>query len=187
MSRGQSTQTFNTASAQNAANFNNAQSALGSAQNDIGDYQNQLASFVSGNPYQAGGEYDRTINQGLTNVSDAGSNSLQGALQSQTLRTGQNSAANAATAASAAEQNTRNLSSNLASAQQQRIAGEAGYNQAALQASAVPAQMESSLYGTAGSQGNQELGTAEGAAQNPSFWDQVGSGIAGGLGKAIGK
>lgn len=187
MSRGQSTQTFNTAASENAANFGNAQNALGAAQNDIGSYQNQLASFVSGNPYQAGGEYDRTINQGLTNVSDSGANSLQGALQSQALRTGQNSAANAATAASAAAQNTRNLSSDLASAQQQRIAGQAGYNQAALQASAVPAQMESSLYGAAGGQGNQELGTEEGAAQTPSFWDQVGSSIAGGLGKAIGK
>ena len=56
MSRGQSTQAFNTASSQNATNFGNAQSAEGAAQNDIGQYQNQLASFVSGNPYTAGGE-----------------------------------------------------------------------------------------------------------------------------------
>jgi hypothetical protein len=185
MSRGQSTQAFNTASSQNATNFGNAQSAEGAAQNDIGQYQNQLASFVSGNPYTAGGEYDQTINAGLANTSDAGSNSLRGALQSQALRTGQNSAADAATAASNAQQNTRNLSSDMASAQQQRINSEAGYNQEALGASAQPAQMESSLYGTSGSQGNQELGTEEGAAQTPSFWDTLGSSFAGGLGKGL--
>ncbi len=186
MSRGQSTQTFDTAASQNAANFGNAQNAFGAAQNDIGNYQGQLASFVSGNPYTKGGEYDQTINQGLTNVSDAGSNSLQGALQSQALRTGQNSAADAATAASSAQQNTRNLSRDLASAQQQRIAGEAGYNQAALSASAVPAQQEAALYGSAGSQANQELGTEEGASQTPSFWDTVGNNFGGAAGKTLG-
>jgi hypothetical protein len=186
MSRGQSTQAFNTASSENATNFGNAQSAFGSAENDIGNYENQLSSFVSGNPYTQGGEYDQTINQGLTNVSDAGANALKGALQSQALRTGQNSAADAATAASAAEQNTRDLSSDLASAQQQRIADETGYNQAALQASAVPAEMESSLFGSSGNQANEELGTEENAARTPSFWDQVGSGLASGIGRAVG-
>lgn len=186
MSRGQSTQTYNTASSQNAANFGNAQSAYGTAQNDVGNYQKQLAQFVSGNPYVKGGEYDQTINQGLTNVSDAGANSLQGALQSQAMRTGQNSAANAATASAAAQQNTRNLSGDLASAQQQRISSEAAYNQAALGASAIPAQMEAGLYGTASGAGNQELGTQAGAAQTPSFWDQLGGSLAGSLGKAVG-
>src|SRR5580692_8695960 len=135
MSRGQSTQAFNTAANENATDFGNAQSAFGNTENAIGNYNNQLASFVSGNPYTQGGEYDQTINAGLANTSNAGSNSLKGALQSQALRTGQNSAADAATAASAANTNTQNLSGNLASAQQQRISDEAGYNQTALSAS----------------------------------------------------
>lgn len=184
MSRAQSTQAFNTAGGENAANFGNSQNAFGQAQNDIGNYQNQLAQFVSGNPYAAGGEYDRTINQGLTNVSDAGSNSLKGALQSQALRTGQNSAADAATAASAAEQNTRDLAGNLAAAQQQRIGDEAAYNQSALQASALPAEMQNSLYGTSGNLANSALASETEAAKTPSFWDQVGSSIAGGPGRA---
>ncbi len=101
MSRGQSTTAFNTASSQNASNFGNAQNAEGAAQSDIGEYQNQLAKFVSGNPYTKGGEYDQTINTGslptlpmLAQIRD-----LSGLLQSQALRTGQNSAADAATAA----------------------------------------------------------------------------------------
>ena len=78
MSRGQSTQAFNTASNENATDFGNAQSAFGSTENAIGNYNNQLAKFVSGNPYTKGGEYDQTINTGLANVSDAGANSLAG-------------------------------------------------------------------------------------------------------------
>ncbi|HEV2274433.1 MAG TPA: hypothetical protein VGR96_09720 [Acidobacteriaceae bacterium] len=186
MSRGQSSQTYNTASSQNATNFGNAQNAFGQSQNDIAGYQNQLAQFVSGNPYVKGGEFDRTINQGLANTSDAGANSLQGALQSQSLRTGQNSAADAATAAAGAQQNTRDLSASLANAQQGRINSEAQYNQAALGASAVPAEMESGLYGSSGSQGNQELNTAAGAAQTPSFWDTLGSSFGGSAGKTFG-
>jgi hypothetical protein len=147
MSRGQSTQAFNTASNENAADFGNAQSAFGSTEDAIGNYNNQLAKFVSGNPYTQGGEYDQTINTGLSNVSDAGANSLAGALQAQARRTGQNSAADAATAAAGAQQNTRDLSGDLAAAQQKRIAGEAGYNQAALGASAVPINANQSLYG----------------------------------------
>src|ERR1700677_2511918 len=132
MSRGQSTQAFNTAANENATDFGNAQTAFGNTENAIGNYNNQLASFVSGNPYTAGGEYDQTINTGLANVSDAGANSLAGALQSQARRTGQNRPPESPTAPPAAQQNTRNLSSDLAQAQQSRIAGEAGYNQAAL-------------------------------------------------------
>jgi hypothetical protein len=185
ISRGQATQAFNTASSENATNFGNSQSAFGDTQNDIGDYKSQLAKYISGNPYQSGGEYASTINSGLSNASDAGSNSLKGSLQAQSLRTGQNSAAGLATAASGAEANTRNLSSSLASADQQRINSEAGYNAQALSATAEPISAESSLYGTAGSQGDQQLGTEEGAAQTPSFWDEVGSGVAKGLGGAL--
>lgn len=185
MSRGQSTQAFNTASDQNKTDFSNAQSAFGDTENSIGNYNNQLAKFVSGNPYTPGGEYDQTINTGLANVSDAGANSLKGALAETALRTGQNSASNAATAASAAQQNTRDLSSNLATAQQQRIAGETGYNQQALSATATPISANQALYGTSTGAGNSALSTEEGAAKTPSFWDEVGEGVAGGLGGAL--
>jgi hypothetical protein len=183
MSRGQSNQAFNTASNENATDFGNAQSAYGSTEDAIDNYNNQLAKFVSGNPYTPGGEYDQTINTGLANTSDAGANSLAGALQSQARRTGQNSAADAATAATAAQQNTRNLASQLASAQQQRISNEAGYNQAALGASATPIGANQSLYGTSLNAANGVLGDEAQAAKTPSFWDEVGNSFAGNLGK----
>jgi hypothetical protein len=184
MSRLQSTQTFNTASNENATDFGNAQSAFGSTEDAIGNYNNQLAKFVSGNPYTPGGEYDQTINTGLANVSDAGANSLAGALQAQARRTGQNSAADAATAAAGAQQNTRDLAGGLATAQQKRIAGESGYNQAALGATVVPIGANQSLYGTSSNAADRDLGDETQAAKTPNFWDQVGSGVAGNLGKA---
>lgn len=187
MSRGQSTQAFNTASGENATDFGNAQSAFGSTEGAIGNYNDQLAKFVSSNPYTKGGEYDQTINTGLSNVSDAGANSLRGALQAQALRTGQNSAADAATAEAGAQQNTRNLTADLANAQQQRIAGEAGYNQAALGASAVPIGAYQSLYGSSQNAADSALGDETQAAKTPSFWDEVGNNVAGNLGKAVGK
>jgi hypothetical protein len=187
MSRGQSTQAFNTASDENATDFGNAQSAFGSTENAIGNYNNQLAKFVSGSPYTPGGEYDQTINTGLANVSNAGANSLAGALQSQARRTGQNSAADAATAAAASQQNTRDLSGDLAQAQQQRIAAQAGYNQAALGASAQPIGANQALYGTSSNAADSVLGDENQAAKTPSFWDEVGNSVAGNFGGNAGK
>jgi hypothetical protein len=188
---------INTASSQNATNFGNAQSAFGDTQNDIGDYKSQLAKFVSSDPYQAGGEYAGTVNTGLANVSDAGANSLAGALQSQAKRTGMNSAADAATAASGAQANTRDLSASLASADQSRINSEAGYNTTALGATSTPISAESGLYGSAGSQAGGALSTQASASATPGFWDTLGdsfanipgnvaSGVGQGLGKSLG-
>jgi hypothetical protein len=166
MSRQQSTQAFNTAANENATDFGNAQSAFGNTENAIGNYNNQLANFVSGNPYTPGGEYDQTINTGLANVSDAGANSLQGALQAQARRTGQNSAADAATAAAGAQQNTRDLSSDLAGAQ--------------------PISANQALFGTSTNAADSLLGDETNAGKTPSFWDQVGGSLADNLGK-VGK
>lgn len=186
MSRGQEQSTIDSASSQNKTNFGNAQSAFGGAQSGVQDYQNSLAKFVSGNPYAPGGEYDQTINPALANASDAGANSLKGALQSQTMRTGMNSAANAATAAEGARQNTRDLSTALAGAQQQRIAGETGYNTTGLQAGTVPISAESGLYGTATGGANSALSTQAGAAKTPGFWDTLGDSFGSALGAAKG-
>ncbi len=184
MSRGQSTQAFNTASNENATDFGNAQSAFGSTEDAIGNYNNQLAKFVSGNPYTPGGEYDQTINTGLTNVSDAGANSWP-------ARCSRRPGAPARTARPMPRPQPpgRNriradLSGDLAAAQQKRIAGEAGYNQAALGASALPINANQSLYGTSSNAADSLLGDETNAAKTPSFWDEVGGSLASNLGKA---
>ncbi len=186
MSRGQSSSVESTASKNSATDQSNAQSSYGATQSDIADYRKQLGDFMSSNPYTKGGEYDQTINTGLANMSDAGSNSLRGALQSQALRTGQNSAADAATAAEYARQNQRQLSGDEATAEQNRIAGDTAYKQTGLQAATEPISAEGQLYGTSSGAANSALGTAAQAAQTPSFWDTLGSSFAGALGKTAG-
>lgn len=186
MSRSQSSSVYNTATKNSNQDQSNAQSSYGATQGDINDYKDQLAKFVSSNPYTKGGEYDKTINTGLAATSDAGANSLKGALQSQSLRTGQNSAADAATAAEYARANQRQLSADQATAEQNRIGAETAYNTTGLQAATEPISAESNLYGTSVGAGNQALNTAEGAAQTPSFFDTLGSSFAGALGKTLG-
>jgi hypothetical protein len=185
VSRSQSTQTFNTASKNAGTDQSNAQSSYGATQDDINKYKDQLASFVSSNPYKKGGEFDQTINTGLANTSDAGATSLAGNLQSQALRTGQNSGADAATTAEYARQNQRQLTADQATAQQQRIAGDTGYKQQAMQDATTPISAESNLYGTSTGAANTALGTANQAAQVPSFFDTLGSSFASGLGKTL--
>jgi hypothetical protein len=186
MSRGQQSAIISTADKNSATDTGNAASSLTGANSSINNYDNSLASFVSGNPYTQGGQYDQTINSGLANTSDAGSNSLKGALQSQALRTGQNSAADAATASSGAQANTRALSSDMATAQQGRINSQTGYNTTALNAGQVPISANSSLYGTSLSGGEAALNTAAGSSQTPGFWDTLGDSFGSALGKTAG-
>jgi hypothetical protein len=187
VSRSQSTQTFNTATANSKADQANAANSYGDTQQDISGYQGDLAKFMSANPYTQGGEYDKTINTGLSNASDAGASALKSSLQSQAKLTGQNSAADAQTAAEAARQNTRDLSSGLASAEQTRMGDEAAYNQEGVQDASVPISAESGLTSTELSGGNTATGDANTAsAANKSFFDQLGGAFAGSLGTTLG-
>ena len=63
---------------------------------------------------------------------------------------------------------------------------ERGYNQSALGASALPISANQSLYGTSSNAADSVLGDETQAAKVPSFWDEVGSSVAGNLGK-VGK
>lgn len=187
MSRGDENAVKSTAAGQNATSFGNSQTAFGDTQDAIGDYGKQLSKFVSGNPYAKGSEYDSTINTGLSNTSDAGADSLAGALQSQSLRTGQNSAANAATASSAAQANTRALSGDLAKAQADRIGNEASYDKDALGASATPISANQSLYSTSLGGAGNALNTQADVSKTPGFWDTLGDSFGGVVGSGLGK
>jgi hypothetical protein len=185
MSRGQEDAVAGTSAAQNEGYYNNAQTSYGDAQTDIGNYETQLGQYASDvnkfageNPYTAGGEFAKDQTQILTNTSDAGASSEKAALQDQALRTGQNMGGANATAESISEANERNLSGQEAQADQTRTADEAAYNNQTLSAqqqltsdTAVPAQMESSLYNGSATAGNAALGIDEKASETPSFWE----------------
>ena len=185
MSRAQETQTEDTASSQNKGYFNNAQNSYANAQNDVGDYQDQLAKYASSNPYVQGGQFQTSQNQVLANTADAGARAAGERLQGQALRTGQNSAGDVAATEQMEQQGTRDLSSEEAKANQQRIGAGAAYNKGILSATAVPAQMETSLSGQQAGAAGGALNTQQKAAETPSWWDQFGDAAASGLGKMV--
>lgn len=185
MSRAQEGQTFDTAKQQNQGYYDNAQNSYANAQQDVGDFENQLASYASANPYKQGGEFQTDMNRVTANTSDAAARSAGNVLQSQALRTGQNSAGAIAATEAMQQQNTRDLSSEQASEEGKRIGNEANYNQGVLQASEKPAEMETQLAGQQGQLGEGALNTMQGAGKTPSWTDEFGNAFAAGLGKGM--
>lgn len=177
MSRSQETTAFNTSSGQNAGYYSNAQNSYANANADIGDYEDQLSKYAASNPYGQGGQYQTTQNQILSNTSDAMAKSAGEALQSQALRTGGNTAGGVAATEQMEEQNNRDLSSNEAQANAQRIDKGAQYGQSVLNATEVPAQLEAGLASGQANAGNAALGEETKAGETPSWMDELGQGL----------
>ena len=196
MSRAQEGAVVSSAKAQNAGYYNNAQNSYSNAQADVNNYEDQLsqykgqvAKFQSQNPYTQGGEFQTDTNRVLANTSDAAARSAGEALQAQTARTGGNTAGDVAATEKMQQQNTRTLGGEEAGAEQNRIGAEAGYNkeglsadQSLLPATAVPAQMESTLADQQGNLAAGALGTEQKAGETPSWWDEFGNAAAKGFG-----
>ena len=164
MSRGQINQTFDTASNENKDYTANAQSGFTAAQNDIGTYQSQLAKFAGSNPYVQGGEYSTSQNQVLANTANAGANANAQVLQDAAVHGGANPAQAIAASEQVAQQGQRNLGEAEATANQQRVGAEAGYNEKTLGGYQVVPGMQGNLANEQGELANQDLNTALGAA-----------------------
>jgi hypothetical protein len=187
MSRGEASTAFKTAQSTQKTAASEAGTEFGAVNDSIKEYQDNLSKFVSSNPYTKGGEYDKTILPGLAATSDAGSSSLKGMLQEQSQRTGENAAGSAATAEEAARASTRDLATQEAEAEQNRIKGETTYNQEGLQAGTVPIQAQGQLFGTTTGASTGATGNMIGAANaNKSFWDTLGDSFATQFGKTLG-
>lgn len=193
MSRGQEGQVFDTATQQSSTAANNAQQTYDKAQQGVQGYENQLAEFASQNPYKAGGEYQTSENKVLANTSDATAQAAGQTLQGAAVRTGGNPAAAIAATEAMNQQNTRDLSSAQGTADASRISNEAGYNDKVLQASSLPATLETSLSGQQLGAQDNSLGTAQKAGMMPSFGEdlfngieQAGASFAGAYGKSLG-
>lgn len=193
MSRAQEGQVVNTASGQNQTFNQNAQQSYTQAQGDIGNYENQLSQFAAANPYGAGGQYQADVNRSISNTAAGAGQSAGQALQGAAVRTGQNAGGAIAATEAMQQQNQRDVSSEEAQADAQRLQSGAQYGQQVLTATGVPAQLEQGLTSTEAGAGNSALGVQQSAAQTPSFLDELGQGLisaggqfAGAAGKAIG-
>lgn len=177
MSRGDQKQVLNTATAENTAYNTNAQTAFNKAQGDVGTFQSQLAKFAGANPYVEGGQYATSQNQTLADTANAGANATAQAIQSAAVHGGANPAQAIAASEEVAQQNQRNLGVADANANQTRIGSEVGYNEKTLGGYQTAQQMQDQLAQQQGTLANSALDTAENAAKQPSFMDELGQGI----------
>lgn len=171
MSRDQETQVTQQAQTQNQTEFNESQQAEQQAEGTV-------ATQLSSNPYSPGGDFTASTNKVLSNTADVGSAATAEQLQQQAQRTGMNRSAPTAAAVADAQANERQLSGEEATAEQQRIASEAGYT------GGVEGE-EAGLATGEGSEAANNLKTGQAAAETPSFVDEFGNAAAGALGKAV--
>lgn len=177
MSRSQQNQVYDQEQKTNQTYNQNAQNAFQQAQQGVTDYKNQLGKFTASNPYTQGGEFQTSMNKQLGDTANAGAKSAAQAIQSAAVRTGSNPAGAIAASEAIADQNERNLATQEGNADAQRIGNEAGYNQTALSATAIPEQMQDTLAQQQAATAQGAAGTEEQAAQTPSFMDMLGNGL----------
>ena len=182
--------TFNT-NAQNA--FTGADTSLTTQQGDVNQYQDQLSKFAAANPYGAGGAFQTATNTATAGTADAGAQAAAQAAQAAAVRTGQNASGGVAEGVKASQQGTRDLMTEQAKLNADRITQGAGYGAKVLQASEVPATLQGAITGERGKlasteadAGNQALGVDQKASEDPSFWDTFGEAAGSSAGKAAG-
>lgn len=189
MGRSQSAQ-ISQQSEQNAQqNQGNAQAALGSTNAALTKYSSDVDNFMKfgRQTYGANGTYMKDQNAIATTGAAAGSNAIKGNLALHSMATGENTGGYAGSVAESQRQAQRDLTGTLANADATRLQNLTAINQQGVQDSALPAQVQASLYGTSLGGSNSAMSTAESAsAASPGFWDVFGQDVASGAGAAIG-
>jgi hypothetical protein len=186
MGRAESKKVANQGMAPSATDQANAQAALGKTNSNLAKYSSNLDNFMrfGRKTYGESGEYQRTQNTLANTTAAAGTSGVAGNLALDRLRTGDNTANFAPTVAESARQSSRDLTDRLAGAEADSLSRLTAINQYDVQASALPAEVQAGLYGTATGGAGSQLSTAADAAKTPSFWDQFLPAIAGGAGAA---
>lgn len=185
MSRGQEKKVVNAGLANSATDQANAGASFAATNNEIGDYKNRLNTFINANPYKAGGEFAQDQSQIAASAADTSSSAIRDQLVRTAQTSGENTGGYANNVAEAQRAATRDQATTMANADASRIGSKGAYDKAGLDASALPADLQSRLYGTALGGANGALGVAGGAAKTPSFMDTLGSSFANQLGKTI--
>lgn len=177
MGRSESKQVVNAGLANSATDQANASAAYTGTNAAIGDYKNRLNTFINANPYKAGGEFAQDQNQISASAADTGANAVRDNIERSDMISGENTGGHANTVAEAQRQATRDQATQMAQSDSTRIAGKSAYDKAGLDASALPADLQARLYGTAIGGANSALNTAGDAAKTPSGWDLFGPAI----------
>ena len=142
---------------QNAGYYNEAQNSYTKSQNDINDYESQLAQYKAANPYGQGGQFQTATNQQVANTSDAGAQAAGAYLQGEAQRTGQNTAGGVAATEHMQQQGTRDVTGEEAKATQERLGAGAQYGKSVLGATEAPASFEAQTADYMGKNAGQAL------------------------------
>ena len=176
----ESTQTKNAADSTSAATKSQA-----NEQSDINNETSQLAKFSADNPYVQGGAFQTAQNQTIAGAADATAGATRAGEQALATRTGLNPQAAVAAGEAAAQGAQRTAVAEQGDATTSRLASGADYNQKAISdANAITGQ-QASLSSNLTGEAQGQLSTAEQAAQQPSFMDELGQGLISG-GAAVG-
>ena len=179
--RGQSTAAFNQSSGQSAADQAAATQADESTNNELNTYKSNLAKFMNfgQQTYGPNGTYMADQNAISNDVAHATANGLTTSMALNAARTGENTASYAPAAAAAKQQGQLDMTSQLATADANRLQALTGINQYGVQASALPAQVQASLYGPSVSGSTGQIDAATGAAKTPSTADVISQDVIG--------
>lgn len=174
MGRSESKQAYNDSRAaqqQMAAQAGQALEKTGAA---MASFDNNLQNFLNlgRSNYTPGGEYDRENTLLGASVASGGAESSADQLNNFDKRTGNmNSAQTAAAAEEIARSNQRGLTDFMSSADKDRMDRQMAVEQYGVQASELPAEIYSRLYGIATGGRSGALSNETSAAQTPGFWD----------------
>ena len=174
MGRSESKQAYNDSRAAQQQMAAQAQQALNQTNQAMVGYDNNLQNFLNEGRfnYAPGWEYDRENTLLGTAVASGGAGSSADQLNDFDKRTGNmNSAQTAASAEEIARSNQRALTDFMSSADKDRMDRQMAVEQYGVQASALPADVYSRIYGTATGGMEGALGNETKAAQAPGFWD----------------
>lgn len=166
----------------------NATSALTATNADLGKYTTNLNNYLKfgRSTYGSNGEFMRDQNTIANTTAAAGSSALKGNLALNAMRTGENTSGYAGTVAATGQENEQNLTTQLASADSQRLSQLNAINQYGVSASALPAEIQQGIYGTSVGGAASELNPAASAAKEPSFFQQFGGDLISAAGTAAG-
>lgn len=185
MGRSESKQISKDSAGKSAEDQARAGAAFDSTVNSINKYSSNLDNFMKFGraTYGDNGEYMRDQNTIATGAAKAGANKVGADLATNAMRTGDNTANYAPAVATAQRDASQDLTQTLANADASRLQQLTNINQYGVQASALPAQVQSSLYGTSLGGSNSAAGTAASAsAAAPGFFDEFGNSIIGAAG-----
>jgi hypothetical protein len=168
--------------AQSAQDQQNAQGALAATNKSLQDYSGNLNNFMQfgRQTYGKNGEFMRDQNTIANTTAAAGSNAISGNLALNAMRTGENTANYAPTAAESTRGASRDLTSQLAGADATRLQNLTNVNQYGVQASALPAQVQAGLYGSSTGAAAGNLGPAASTANQPGYLDELTQQLIGG-------